>query len=63
VAFIIPRPGIAPDPKELDLHCRDHLASYKCPKEYRVVEDLPRTSTGKILKRVLRERWETSGPR
>jgi fatty-acyl-CoA synthase len=63
VAFVIPRPGIAPDPKELDLHCRDHLASYKCPKEYRVVEDLPRTSTGKILKRVLRERWETSGPR
>lgn len=58
VAFVVPRSGMNIEPGELDLHCRAHIASYKCPKDYRIVDDLPRTSTGKILKRVLRDGWE-----
>ena len=36
------------------------LARYKLPKELRLVEALPRNPTGKILKRVLRDTYETS---
>lgn len=41
----------------LQTHCRDHLASYKVPKEFRVIaaSAFPRNSTGKIQKRLLEE--------
>jgi len=45
----------APSNDELNTWCRDHLAAFKIPKTY-VFEDLPKTSTGKIQKFVLRER-------
>ena len=44
-----------PSLEELDAWCRDHLAAFKIPKKY-VFEALPKTSTGKIQKFVLRER-------
>ena len=44
-----------PSPEELDTWCREHLASFKVPKTY-LFEDLPKTSTGKVQKFVLRER-------
>jgi fatty-acyl-CoA synthase len=34
-------------------HCKSELASYKVPRKVKVVEELPRTSTGKVLKREL----------
>ena len=43
------------DEAQLLAHCRKHLASYKVPKLIIFVEDLPKTSTGKILRRALRE--------
>ncbi len=36
-------------------HCRAHIAGFKVPREIRVVSELPRTSTGKVQKNVLRE--------
>jgi len=41
--------------KELRDWCRPHLANYKIPHKVTFHKDLPRTSTGKILKRALRE--------
>ena len=41
--------------EEIIAHCRQHLASYKKPKCVRVVDELPRNSSGKILKYRLRE--------
>ncbi|MDO9202342.1 MAG: hypothetical protein Q7U58_13590 [Hydrogenophaga sp.] len=38
----------------LDAHCRSRMAAYKVPRAYQVVADLPKTSTGKILRRMLR---------
>ncbi len=39
--------------------CREQLAGYKCPKSFDVVDELPRTGTGKVQKRKLREPyWE-----
>jgi fatty-acyl-CoA synthase len=52
-AFIELRPGMAATADELIAHCRQHLASYKLPKQV-VFDELPKTSTGKIQKHVLR---------
>jgi len=55
-AFIELAEGVPPpDRHELDTWCREHLASFKIPKTY-VFEELPKTSTGKVQKFVLRER-------
>jgi fatty-acyl-CoA synthase len=37
--------------------CRDRLAHFKCPKSIEFAEVLPRTTTGKVLKRELRSRF------
>jgi len=52
-AFVIPREGETVEEKELRSFCREHLAGYKVPKIIDIVQDLPRTPTGKILKRAL----------
>jgi long-chain acyl-CoA synthetase len=52
-AFVIPRDGETLDEKELRLFCREHLANYKVPKHIDIVPDLPRSPTGKIIKRAL----------
>jgi len=44
-----------PTAEELIAHCREHLAGYKCPKRVDLVEELPRTATGKLQKFKLRE--------
>jgi fatty-acyl-CoA synthase len=38
-------------------HCRDELATYKCPRSVDFVDELPRDDNGKLYKRVLRERY------
>jgi long-chain acyl-CoA synthetase len=55
-AFVVPRPGAAPAGEELAAHCRAHLASYKVPRAYEILPDLPKSASGKILKRALRDR-------
>ena len=35
-------------------HCRPHLAAYKLPRSVRFVPDLPKTSTGKVMRRELK---------
>ena len=41
---------------ELQAHVKDRLASYEYPKEIEFIEALPMTTTGKVQRRVLRER-------
>lgn len=43
--------------RELDAWCRDHLAGFKCPRQFRFAAELPRLPTGKLLKRRLREEY------
>ena len=54
IAFVVPR-GTAPDTAELDALCLDHIARFKRPKRYVMVEALPKNNTGKVLKTRLRE--------
>jgi long-chain acyl-CoA synthetase len=53
-AFVILRNGERVTPQELLQWCRQRLANYKIPRSVAVVEDLPRTVTGKILKTAIR---------
>jgi long-chain acyl-CoA synthetase len=43
------------DPMELKSFLKDHLTSFKVPKDFIILDDLPKGSTGKILKRELRK--------
>lgn len=52
-AFVIARDGVTVEEKELRAFCREQLANYKIPKYFEIVPDLPRTPTGKVLKRML----------
>lgn len=54
VAYVVRQPGATCDAAKLDQHCRRRLAPYKVPRRYLFVDELPRTSTGKILRRALR---------
>jgi acyl-CoA synthetase (AMP-forming)/AMP-acid ligase II len=48
VAAVVPVPGRSPDPESLRDHVRRHLARHKVPREVRLVDALPRTTTGKL---------------
>ena len=52
-AYIVPRPGAAPDADDIIAHCRKQLAPYKVPRKIQFVADLPTNPTGKILRREL----------
>ncbi|MGV1916793.1 AMP-binding protein [Rhizobium sp. 22-785-1] len=54
-AFVILSPGHEEAEGELRAHCEARLARFKVPKHFRIVTELPRTSTGKIRKNKLRE--------
>ena len=55
VAFVVAG-GSAPTPAELDAHLLDRIARFKRPKRYVFLDELPKSSYGKVLKRELRER-------
>jgi|Deesub1362B_J571_1020462.scaffolds.fasta_scaffold03284_4 long-chain acyl-CoA synthetase len=52
-AFVVPKPGKRINRKELLEYCQEHLALYKCPKYITFLHELPRSSSGRILKRKL----------
>jgi len=56
MACVVLKPGIALTVDELVAHCRQSLASYKIPRRVEFLDtELPKSGSGKILKRVLRE--------
>jgi long-chain acyl-CoA synthetase len=52
-AYIVPKQGVTLDVTDIAAHCRQHLAAYKVPRAFQVVDDLPKTSTGKVMRRSL----------
>ncbi|MCE3551598.1 AMP-binding protein [Pseudonocardia sp. RS11V-5] len=54
-AVVVPKPGETVDPEALRVALKARLDGYKVPKSVIVVDELPRTSTGKIQKNVVRE--------
>lgn len=60
-AFVVLKEGYEPSEAmkgELLAFCRERLAVYKLPREVEFIKELPRTMTGKLLRRILREREE-----
>jgi long-chain acyl-CoA synthetase len=58
VVAVIAAPGAAIDPERVRAYARDRLAGYKVPRRVVVVDDLPRSQIGKILRRCVRDRIE-----
>jgi long-chain acyl-CoA synthetase len=56
--YVSLQPGAAVLEDELIRHCRERLAAYKYPRVVRVLDDLPKTPSGKIVRRELRARQE-----
>lgn len=54
IAFVVPRPGSTIDVDGLAAHCRDRLSGYKRPDRLEVVQALPLTPTGKLMRRELK---------
>jgi fatty-acyl-CoA synthase/long-chain acyl-CoA synthetase len=54
-AVVVTRPGSDLDEAALQAFAREHLAGYKVPRSVSFADEIPKTGTGKILKRVLRE--------
>jgi long-chain acyl-CoA synthetase len=54
-AFVVLKADARISEEELLDHCREHLAPYKVPRALAFVAELPTTSTGKIMRRALRE--------
>lgn len=54
-AYIVPAQGANPTAEEILSHCRTHLAAYKIPRTVQFVLDLPKTSSGKVMRRKLHE--------
>ncbi len=53
-AYIVPKTGTDPDSDDIIRYCREHLAAYKVPRAVQFVDDLPKTSTGKVMRRELK---------
>lgn len=52
-AFIVLKEGRGATEEEIIEFCRARLADYKCPKSVRIVSEIPKGPTGKLLKREL----------
>ncbi len=62
-AFIVLKDGLKASAEDLITHCRSELADYKCPKTIRIVADIPKGPTGKLLKRELARVYATTPSR
>ncbi|WP_198668787.1 class I adenylate-forming enzyme family protein [Homoserinimonas sp. OAct 916] len=60
VAFMVSRPGATCDKDELIAFVHDRVAKYKVPREWYLVDSLPRNSGGKILKRTIRDDYTSA---
>lgn len=55
VAFVQPMPGVGLTEEDVIARCRRELATYKAPRVVHIVKEIPRTATGKLSRRQLRE--------
>ncbi len=60
MAFVVPRPGCTIDPDELIAWSRERMANYKAPRRVEVVDALPLTASGKVVKFELRARVDSA---
>jgi len=61
-AFVVLKDGAEVTEAAVIEYCRQHLADYKCPKSVRIVKDIPKGPTGKLLKRELAREFAAPAP-
>ncbi|MHA6668772.1 AMP-binding protein [Homoserinimonas sp. A447] len=61
-AYIVARKGVATDEQELIAWCESQLARFKVPRYIRFVAEIPRSSSAKVLRRELLQRWSAEQP-
>jgi long-chain acyl-CoA synthetase len=54
-AFVVLKPGQSASAAELVAWSRDHMAVYKAPREVTLIDALPATGAGKVLRRLLKD--------
>ncbi|MEA2776895.1 MAG: long-chain acyl-CoA synthetase [Acetobacteraceae bacterium] len=54
-AYIVAKPGIEISRDGIVAHCREHLAAYKIPRAVQFVDQVPMTSSGKMMRRLLKD--------
>ena len=54
-AYVVARPGAHPNSEELISWCRARMANFKVPRRVHLVDELPLTPSGKVMKHVLRQ--------
>jgi long-chain acyl-CoA synthetase len=55
VAAVTTEPGVELDVEDVRSRCRSNLAAYKVPRRVVVVDELPRSQIGKVLRRQVRD--------
>ncbi|MBV9146529.1 MAG: hypothetical protein JO065_11470, partial [Acidobacteria bacterium] len=60
-ALVIRKPETEVTERELIDFCASRIAHYKCPRSVEFLSSLPKTGTGKVLKRELREKYWKQG--
>ncbi len=58
VCYVVPKPGQALDLGAIAEHCTGDLPAFKMPKAFYVIDELPKSDRGKIVRDRLRERWQ-----
>ncbi len=56
-AVVVLKPGETATEEEIIQYCKQHIASYKAPKSVDFISELPKTGSGKIFKKGLKERY------
>jgi carnitine-CoA ligase len=60
-AFVVPAAGVQLSVEQVLEHCRTQLAGFKVPTAVEILDELPKTSIGKIEKKLLRQRSKQAG--
>jgi len=55
MAFVVIKDNEHSSAEDLILFCRQHLAAFKCPKKIRILAEIPKSSSGKLLRRMLKK--------
>jgi long-chain acyl-CoA synthetase len=55
-AFVSLKPGTTAEPDEIVAFCKERMAAYKYPRSVEILDEIPKTATGKMLRRALRGR-------
>jgi acyl-CoA synthetase (AMP-forming)/AMP-acid ligase II len=63
VAAVVLKPGSSTTAEELQQRLKQKTASYKCPKEIHIVEQLPKSAAGKVLRKDLKSQFTSAGCR